>query len=581
MSFYEHQLERRQIRLVTILPSNDSSSLIECTIRIVQIDDLLNYEALSYVWGTTDDSVRILIETEPFIVTKNLGSALRQLRDTKEARTMWIDAICINQDDNAPEKPQQLLLMRPIYERASKVVIYVGDQEIDSDLALDTISRINDELQQQLDNKRRDLATFWSSLNLGETTFFRTQPFDPRPWVAINRLFQRPWWTRVWTVQEVILPQNSIDFLCGRKSVSWLALQRVSLMLAKYDFESHWQVLSEKGYSLYHAAFEQPIHARKEIRKASTRDSTLLSYLVGFYQRQCTSPLDKIYGFLGVASDFQEKDIPINYQLPVQELFGSVAVFFVNRYEGAKFLALCQRKGRMTDLPSWTPDWTIQQPDVERLKKETAFESLFKILGSASRPQLLLRIGLDLLHSRVQAVGEDPFETPMGAIWHWLSLVNAHTPNPYPTGQSNFEALWRTLVMNRTSDMRLAERGMFEHLLIPYAVEKIKQGIDNPSRQFALGASLMAPFVDIVWLALSGRRFFVADNGYIGLAPKDIEVSDCICLIFGVEVPIVLRAQENGCMEIIGECYCHGIMEGEGLKDYWDSKAAPEALILN
>ena len=122
---------------------------------------------------------------------------------------------------------------------------------------------------------------------------------------------------------------------------------------------------------------------------------------------------------------------------------------------------------------------------------------------------------------------------------------------------------------------------MFAHMLIPDVAEQIRRGIDNTSRQFLIGASLMAPFVGVVWRALSGRRFFITDNGYMGLAPADVEVGDMICLLFGVEVPMVLRGEEKGHKEVIGECYCHGIMEGEGLADYWKSRAAVHSFTLS
>ena len=83
----------------------------------------------------------------------------------------------------------------------------------------------------------------------------------------------------------------------------------------------------------------------------------------------------------------------------------------------------------------------------------------------------------------------------------------------------------------------------------------------------------MLPFVSSVCYTISGLRFFVTDNGYMGFAPADVAVGDRTCLIVGVEVPMVLREDEYHKMEIIDACYCHGIMQSKGLQDDWDSKA--------
>lgn len=263
-------------------------------------------------------------------------------------------------------------------------------------------------------------------------------------------------------------------------------------------------------------------------------------------------------------------------------------------------------------------DETSSRPETERLKTELPFQELFKALASAARPPVtianwtgstvhsfsaatnILQSSLiieaprlsppnsrylqikGLTYSRILAIGKDAFTPDQAPVWHWLSLLTtAHVPDPYfPTGESRLEALWRTLVMNRSSNMQRAERGMFSSVLNPWAVAQIEQAVDNPARQFPLGASLMAPFVVVVYLAMSGRRFVVLENGSMGLAPKDVEIGDRVCLVFGVEAPMVLRDCKDGRMEVIGACYCHGIMEGEGLKDLWDSKARVETFIL-
>lgn len=75
---------------------------------------MADFEALSYCWGNAANFLRIYIGKEYIDVTQNLHDALLKLRDKEKARTLWIDAICINQQDLS-ERSQQVTIMRQIY----------------------------------------------------------------------------------------------------------------------------------------------------------------------------------------------------------------------------------------------------------------------------------------------------------------------------------------------------------------------------------------------------------------------------------------------------------------------------------
>ena len=80
-------------------PAEGISETIECDLKLSSLDDRHQYEALSYVWGTHDDENKILLNGQSFTVRKNLSYALRTLRLVERPRVMWIDALCINQED--------------------------------------------------------------------------------------------------------------------------------------------------------------------------------------------------------------------------------------------------------------------------------------------------------------------------------------------------------------------------------------------------------------------------------------------------------------------------------------------------
>jgi hypothetical protein len=122
-----------EIRLLKLLPGSNAK-WVECTLFKASLDDKqLKYETLSYTWGSCLTTNAIVIDKMLFPVTANLEAALRRLRRPDEPRILWVDAICINQQDSA-ERSQQVGLMKRIYSQASNVVIWLGRRECHKDL---------------------------------------------------------------------------------------------------------------------------------------------------------------------------------------------------------------------------------------------------------------------------------------------------------------------------------------------------------------------------------------------------------------------------------------------------------------
>ncbi|OCK89082.1 HET-domain-containing protein [Cenococcum geophilum 1.58] len=110
------------IRILELLPSALKWSGIQTSLRAVPLDHIPVYEALSYTWGTELPVHRICCNGQNFAIRPNLFHALRRLRYRTKPRLLWIDAICIDQD-NTDEKNLQIPLMRNIYMSASQVLV--------------------------------------------------------------------------------------------------------------------------------------------------------------------------------------------------------------------------------------------------------------------------------------------------------------------------------------------------------------------------------------------------------------------------------------------------------------------------
>ena len=126
-------------RLLSLLPGLNNSP-IECTLRHTRRSAPFQpYEALSYAWGDPNLTNEILVNGLPLSITQNLEHALRSLRQDSgkdgAARTLWVDAICIDQS-HVFERNHQVAQMREIYAGVERVVIWLGDTSDDSGMAI-------------------------------------------------------------------------------------------------------------------------------------------------------------------------------------------------------------------------------------------------------------------------------------------------------------------------------------------------------------------------------------------------------------------------------------------------------------
>lgn len=172
----------RRIRLLRVLSdgvaldSEQNSSLVRCDLSVHRLkkESLTTYTALSYVWeppsnmsGSEDDT--LVVNGEAIPARKNLLSALRVFRTRKDTTYLWVDAVCINQDD-LEEKMTQIKLMGDIYSLAERTVIWLGPAGNDSDVAMDAV--------QDLEEKDVESPRFEEKRAV---------------WKAIRLLLQRSW----------------------------------------------------------------------------------------------------------------------------------------------------------------------------------------------------------------------------------------------------------------------------------------------------------------------------------------------------------------------------------------------------
>jgi hypothetical protein len=244
--FQYSPLERPSDIRLLVLESGRKYGHINCRLLHVPLDYNPTYEALSYAWGDTSvEGPYIFLNGKPFHIGVNLQAALLSLcsenirAGVNAERILWIDAICINQND-IPERNEQVQKMKSIYLSASKVVIWLGDyhEPLDDSLAFDpsvwdfrSLERgTREELSRTYDLIFK-ISGFHSERMKGNPNPDDSFLLAPKhTWANLRRLIMRPWFERLWVVQERYLARKS-EIVCGRLTISWQYLEQACEVL--------------------------------------------------------------------------------------------------------------------------------------------------------------------------------------------------------------------------------------------------------------------------------------------------------------------------------------------------------------
>ncbi|KAI2474389.1 HET domain containing protein [Pyrenophora tritici-repentis] len=236
--------EKREIRLLTVLPNLDISQPVHCqlhwTAHEARVDKLStiapignsgiasayakyssianlyrfgwgDFAALSYVWGDENNRREILVNSHTVSVTANLEAALREFRKGCEFSghfKLWVDALCINQK-NLVERAHHVGMMRDLYGSAWSVFAWLGKEEHHSTSAIQLLS---------------DLAAFKEAGCVDEMKAHLSS--DPLScgvphWPALEALMNRPYWTRLWIFQEIVIGGTATWLRCGNATMNW------------------------------------------------------------------------------------------------------------------------------------------------------------------------------------------------------------------------------------------------------------------------------------------------------------------------------------------------------------------------
>jgi hypothetical protein len=255
---------------------------------------------------------RIIVDGCYLKATRNLYSALRQLRYLDKDRILWIDAICIDQKD-MKERGHQVEQMSKIYCEAESVIFWLGLGTVETDMVMESLRHLHHE---SLNHNARDWSfqdDRWTNLWTRTAVAAEKSHKDSIPLLrqGLRELLARPWFRRVWILQEVALAKAGI-IICGRRSVSAKLLGLFPMFL-DIEPDTHCQSILDIMPSPW--------------RKTSwwSKSPDLRALLVHFGDSEATESRDLVYALRGMASDAAGKnDITPDYDKPEEDLVREV-----------------------------------------------------------------------------------------------------------------------------------------------------------------------------------------------------------------------------------------------------------------
>jgi hypothetical protein len=655
-----------EIRLLRISPQAQNAKhklLPACHIFHAYLPQEPHYVALSWVWGDQASKRVILVDDSPVYVTTNLYDAMMALRPVSKYLVIWIDFLSIDQT-NDDEKSWQVELMTDIYRQAIKVYAWLGQADCDSDQVMAYLNTFGEKAEAcEIFNVEGHHLDIWRGLLNQGAAIHDPKPSHvvaitengyPRsisccelneifysisgwhrhdnliPVAGMQRLFKRPFWGRIWVLQEITLPSNA-QFICGTKEIS---RRRCSAAINAYAALRLilMQKFENDPFSLkrYHQTITtQLFHHRPNVLLSSFRDirfslvALLRATCVGSFNHhrhgphhfESTDPRDKIFALLSLASDradLRRRGVFPNYSKSCAEIY-TLAMAAMLEQGHTSLLLFCQMPKLVPDLPSWVPDWSrsatgmLQNVENDHVTLYPTFNAsgadchtrnltIRREKGSIQGISVVCR-----LYDEIDNAGSFPgrassHEVPLSETSSWpmewlmeILRLTYYNEQYYKSFRHRLSAVARSSAAGlkiyaasrytRVGDDRFSDAVVLVKNGRQYATEKrTKLDIERflasktakdleAMKDFEFKAIYTRLGPEIIGHSL-GRLPFITSKGHLVVSSEHVKPRDVVALVKGLQVPLILRRQNNtGKYELISEAYVDGIMDGEAADD--------------
>ncbi|KAG7133919.1 Heterokaryon incompatibility protein 6 like [Verticillium longisporum] len=558
------------IKILVLHPHHGKpESPIECVATSVLLSESPVYEALSYVWGTQTTLTNVFVSGAPVAVTQNLETALRKPRLPDRDRCLWIDQLCIDQDD-PKEKAIQVRLMRTIYSKCTRCIVWLGEiphplSHEDADAAIDII---------------RYMAAVYEAGTEEGVHYPPTLLAKPRFNEAVQylRFFTRQdnaWWTRVWTLQEVALPP-SVDLLWGSICVSWDVILKAKNLAVTKGLAAAFPPVDDMlplHYFVTNVAW---------VDGARQRLDGPFNTVHKWRWRGATDKRDKIYGLLGL---IDPGILPIteacDYEVPASEVFAVATLELVIAERSLRPMVACSRveaQNATPDIPRWAfdlgnvPMYNTNWGPVHCFPVYNACGgakvNIDEIKSLAARRSRILEIGgwyvdtVDLVGDKI-LIDEHKHghDNPVirEKVRQWKTVAessSAFQEASFKAAEGNSSKLDETFARVLLGDwVRDHDQTALRGATLPDVEDALR---------FCNTGELSMDMRNTILRLAANQVFFVTKKGYMGMGTLDSQPGDEVWVLEGGNYPFILKPKpEPTEKDFVGSGYVQGVMKGE------------------
>ncbi|KAF2970372.1 hypothetical protein GQX73_g3194 [Xylaria multiplex] len=541
----------------------------------------------------------LILNGEKFEVSERVYDILHDRASCLMTRYIWIDSICINQGDEE-EKSSQVQLMRKIYSSSYHTIIWLGYAP-DANDAIGLLAHLHRRMN--FDDPVERASRPLTELNIEHPN-----------WPALFRLIKHDYWFRCWVIQEIAVSKNVI-ISYGGELITWDYFSSFVQLLFNTDPNTVWHISK-----IYRRNFgPAPVDAGRQIVSLGLiRESlkgkksiSLFQLLIDSINSTATDPRDNIYAVQGISTAADSGDIMPDYSSTIERPFLETTRYLLKQDHPSRILHLAgigfYRSSKIRS--SWVPDWTTKR--LAGIYWRDPSHSPYRASGTVNQepgmalgPENLTLVVNGIMVDYIKELGPQFFSasengvpkttlTLAGYDEHTNSrnmVINGKLSEPYVTGISLTEALWRTLLGDRTpAGARPADPvfSQYYQALVRY-IELLPEllGPDMQPRELNVSAEEEARlrnsitrystdlgrFANVSGPHLRERMVAVTERSYIGVVPPYSKVGDAVFIIPGAQVPFLIRRQSDmgdvnvsgsRRWQLVGESYFHGMMDGE------------------
>ncbi|KAH7419577.1 heterokaryon incompatibility protein-domain-containing protein [Cadophora sp. MPI-SDFR-AT-0126] len=577
-------LSQDEIRLIRLFPGPVAAEKIEVEmIHAIKAPDLV-YEALSYAWGDPEqtDSVQVKEKTDHLAkeinrmslkeqkgisdsfsvlpIAHNLTIALRHLRTAEETRVIWVDAICINQENDA-EKSREVLQMGAVFSNAKNVVVWLGPSSQDSTLALKTLARLGEGVVYDPANHDIEYNTkAWAETLESDKQALRAE-FPS--WVAIGSLLRREWFERLWVFQEIALASSAI-VVVGEYYIDWELFR-----LGVYWI---WMMINRINSLPGAPNIENPrTNCLEGFLEISNRNLTMENFLLSALHltrmASCSDKRDRLFGIRDILRVEDRQHIKPDYSLRTEDVYKATTISLINSQMRLGSLQWCVLQSPPSDmkLPSWIPDFSFQGLPEVIFNNEA--DGLADSSHSIENGDILTVHGVKV--TEVIQVLATEF-TRQSTDMELIEICRAwkqHLPfsAAYVTGSPMEDAFIEAIMGGRIQETLPEKSGRSPTTQTCKHVLLASEEFEEPGKSHRSDGSDRELVMAELRSMLRGRAFFNTDGGHIGMCPDSAQCGDILVTLLGCSVPLILRPRPDCLHEfhVVGECHVPGIMNAE------------------